>query len=346
VILWTSIAVGLGVIITGDIFTTVSVYAMPRGAALWVYWAGVSANLGTTIFLAGVLVWFERQLTSSVERVEREAIAIRTESAALRTESEALRTATEGLETRLEQLDEEAARRHAEVLAADEQAFDALAEIPSRENVIEALARAMTLGAVDKVNRQVGTAEVTVPGGESVTSAPITFRYEAENANREEHLFLVFGREPRTATVEWDAGVRAAAAFENLRTEMASARDAGEAAESLLLEPMFANLQSLLEQATNRRRNRSASWLDGSPVAELLSPDLIITNLGIELRDRGVVIQWSQFGHWDDFPDVHYQGPSIPTRPDDIPADVWRHMIQRGRVHFEEDPDVDPRSQF
>jgi hypothetical protein len=347
VFLVSSLVLGVLVIIAGNVFTLVSLVQASGAAPLWTYWAGVAANLGTTVFLAAVLVWFERQLTTRVDRVERQTTAIRSENAELRAETERL---AQTIDTRLTELDEQAARRSAAILERQAEAVDALGEDGSRHAVLNAMRVAQGLGAIRGLGNPPTTYELAVPGGQLPQAPPIRIGYrvarDTDFESTPESLYLRYGDgDLGTTVVDWSSDATIIDVLEELRQSMIRDHDAGRLAATLRPEAIVQNLHETLALAV-RRRQGGTTWITGSPVFELVAPGWVITQAGVESEEhRRVVIEASAYEHFE--PDLPWGAGFIsehmPAMPTWVDPDDWARGRTRGAIYFEE---VDPTTQF
>ncbi len=63
-------------------------------------------------------------------------------------------------------------------------------------------------------------------------------------------------------------------------------------------DALFRNIRSFLEAATAGRNAEVDAWLSTSPAHELIGGGWIITERGIEVRGRGVLVPRQYLGHY------------------------------------------------
>ena len=179
------------------------------------FWSGLLVNVGTTLLLAGALIWFEKAIIAKVQEVSRSTLA-RVQTANSEAITQAANAAaakvaldTEGVKAQLDDLD----RR----LKADEDAVrnarvDQAARIPEDygfDTIRKVLRDAGDIGAVTSVDRLLpdddGKPNVIVSAGRPPTGVRLKVTYEPPSWGSKSNTLEieVFGE--KVSPVVWKA---------------------------------------------------------------------------------------------------------------------------------------------
>jgi vacuolar-type H+-ATPase subunit H len=335
-----SVVVGIGVILLGDYFNFGS-FRFDFDAETGPYWSGVAVNGGTTVVLAGVLIWFERQLTVRVQQARAEAT--RQIGEARNDFKTALDKVTEHLNVRMDELDERTSERAASAMKEEVESIDRLGADASRDSVLSAMRTAGDLNAIVHDGKS-PSVSVIVPGSTGPDGIPLIVAYTPERDGDwgTEVATLRVGRgwSGIEEAVDWSPNMSATDVFDGLRLLLVRA-DQGAQARRLSPERFFAGLREALDQAVRRRQGNDDFWIQGSEVLESVAPGWLITDLGIEVEGHGVVIGRYTYGHWDwdEGGRTDWINGKTPTRPEGLDEATWSHAHNRGFAHFEEEED-------
>jgi hypothetical protein len=286
-------------------------------------------NLGTSLLLAALLVWFEKKFMRQV-RGENEQIAQQAASKAA--EEAAVRTAAT-LTPRLDELDKLVKATATAAREQQEATIDALGEQASRSNVLSALRAAAKIRAIGSFGRSIDSS-VVVPAGDEKDSPMIgiAFSEESDPDDRDQRpssIRLRYDGDESTS-VEWPEEVDPAAVFFELQQSMIR-NGFAPAANRLSTQRFFKNLRALLKAAMEARQDVKGHWLTGAPVHEMVFNGWIITEAGVEILGHGVPITPEQYPHGSGRFRTRYK---VGAPPADVDSYLWGHAAERGVKYF------------
>lgn len=318
VVFWT--VVGLGLLVAAT--------ALMNGWTDAQFWSSVLVNLGTTIFLAGFLVWLERRFVATARTVAREAAT----TAATEAANVAAEEATRVLSERLDAIQDRFERhREAQVRKEDEKVA-ALADEVSYARVLEALTTAQHLGAIG--------APLYATAGTSLAAPIIGVQTWWESGpsyvqhNEPELLGLIvsvdtdaYPKSQFLVQVEWSPDEDPVAVFGNLRSEMVR-HGYGPQSQLLDVETLFKNIRMGIKDAVAGRRGDAGSWQSPAPLLDVISPEWVVTSSGLEHRMHGLVAGKEKIGT-ETIPGGRSFSP--PPTPEWADADSWDEIVLRAR---------------
>jgi hypothetical protein len=298
------------------------------------FWSSVLVNLGTTIFLAGFLVWLERRLVATTRTVAKEAATEAASAAATVAAEEATRVLSE----RLDAVQERFEQQLADQVAKEDSAVSALSSDISYGSVFTAMTTAKDLGAA--------RSELFVSAGESLDSPVVGVRLAIF---QQEESFGVYSEPQITGLelsvdtsllgsaylveTEWDADDDPIEVFSRLRSEMVRV-GYGPEAKGLNVDRLFRNLKVGLEDALAGRRGDDGAWRGRETLLDVISDDWIVSELGIEHRTHGLVAAAPPFRVQSTF-----WKPFVPPPvPDWTDEETWKIVTARARarlVHYD-----------
>ena len=297
------------------------------------FWSGLLVNIGTSLLLAAVLVWFERTIVRNVREQTRSTVrkveqAVTTVAATAATDA-AEKTAA-ALQPRLADLDARL-RARSESQASERTATAAkVGEVPSFEALRDALRVASSINAVADSSFSDEGGEVIVPAGEALDAPLVLITYVPEAEDRITLAHLV-DRAPQSS-VTWQKGQAPEDVFASLQEQMVK-DGGGPAARRMSVQGLFGNLASVLTDATSGRQADEDAWLSGSRVREMVADGYIITEAGVEVRDYGIVVRPEHFGYYDNFGNVLKSSvPDLP--PNGIDLEIWATVVERAQGYF------------
>lgn len=299
------------------------------------FWSGLLVNIGTSLLLAAVLVWFERAIVRKVQEQTR-STAQRVEqaftTAATTAATDAAEKTAAALQPQLADLDKRL-RARSDSQASQRTATAAkVSEVPSFEALRDALRVASDINALGEPTFFVTAddgGEVIVPAGEALDSPLVVVTYLTEFQDRITLAHLV--DRTQRSSVTWQEGQTPEDVFAALKDEMVKDGH-GAAARKMSVERLFGNLGSLLTDATSARQADDGAWLSGARVREMVADGYVITDAGIEVRGHGIAAEPSEFGRYEHGKVVGSNVPALGPNPTDL--DVWDGAVARGRGYF------------
>lgn len=315
VLLWT--VVGLAVIAIAT--------ALVGGWTDPSFWSSVLVNLGTTVFLAGFLVWLERRFVAATRTVARETATTAASEAATSAAAEVTQVLSEridGIQARFERYQSEQADQ-------EDAAVSAFGEAVSYESVVEALETAVELGAVSH--------SLFVSAGNSADAPIIRIDLVREDGHGydDEELSVVgieFTVDTYSATgvgysvsAEWHRDGDLVPVLAALRTQMIRV-GYGRQSQLLRSDQLFENLRVGLSDAVSGRRAAPGAWRAIGQLIDIVTPDWVVSDSGLENRQHGVVIERRSFP--DGFGDDDTFQPAVPEWTD---AATWSWVVARAR---------------
>lgn len=268
-------------------------------AAHATFLSGLLVNIGTTVLLAVILVVFERSILRRVQTANKES-EHRAEQAAERKVEAVVTERVEPLEMRLTDLDslfrnhgeaKARERRHAAATILDNPDFASFAEKLSTV----ALSGALTKPTVDALDDAV---LFIVPAGDDLSAPRVRISYSGNDGRRaDDVMFAVMHAAEGDITAHWNETLSLDDALRSLNDELVK-RGAVHLAKAFSPDALFRNIGLFLVAATAGRNADTDAWLSTSPAHELIIDGWIITERGIEVRGRGVVVPRYKFGRF------------------------------------------------
>jgi hypothetical protein len=297
------------------------------------YWSGVAVNVGSSLLLAAVLVWFERALLVRVEKQNAKVVENATAAATTAAEH-AVSRATDELIPRLEEIDSRLRAQQSKTRSDQDRVVKTLGLEATRDAVLNAMSAASRINALRQASF-IGSGVVVVPCGRDLNSPRVAARYRPANEHPDfihpAALTLIYVEGSNGAEVEWDeTSDDAAQALALLQREMV-ANGSGTASTRISAHAFFENLRNVLEDAIKAREGDTSAWLSGGRVFELVSDGCVITEKGVEFRDVGIPIQPRNFSL---FGTASAGDARNIERPVSISEEVWDHAITRARTYF------------
>jgi hypothetical protein len=294
--------VGGGVIVWGAVFV--------GRADAQDYWAGVAANAGTSVVLAGFLFWLERRFAGSARQAVTEAAQVAASGATAAFQQEAaelrasVREALDDLEGELQ------ARRSAEE-EESRTLFTGLRE----EVSFERLAEAFRLADEAKV---LSGWQLVVPAGDQ--DAPrISVAWMTDPVERI-GFFYEDGSSLAVPTAIWGPEERLADAFDRFRGEMV-AHGYGPAFNQMTPSDVLRHVVRALDEGLSGRRGDEGAWRSASPLREVVTDGWVLTDAGLEVRRHGVVLEASSAPS----PLVEWR----PDPPEGLDPELWKAAVLR-----------------
>lgn len=310
--LWT--AVGMGIV-------AIATY-LADGWTDSNYWSSVLVNLGTTVLLAGFLVWLERRFVDTAQRVAAETAAVvATEAATTVAEK-----ATRNLSARLDSLQDRLQDEREERARQQDSAVAALSSEASRAAVVSALSTAADVGA--SKNR------VFVSAGIGRDAPVVAFELSVPDGEEDDpglQLLVETGQGWHRA-VEWPIDEDPVRVLAKLETEIMRAGQ-GDRLRSFQADRLFSLLHAGLRDAIGGRRGDEDAWRSTSTLLDVIDEDWVVSEAAVEHRLHGAVIGP------DAYPQVWFQGTvragSQPRRPEWVDEQTWGRVLRRGRLRLE-----------
>lgn len=320
VVVWTTVGVALLVAAT----------ALVGGWADAQFWSSVLVNLGTTIFLAGFLVWLERRLVATARTVAREAASTAAAEAATAAAEEATRVLSE----RLDAIQDRYERRRAERESAEDAAIRSLATEISYDAVLEALTTAHALGAASSpLYATAGTPGVAPVVGVGLVWADNQF--DESPPWEVEHLRLsvdtsLLGR-AHVVEADWTTSDDPVDVLARIRDEMVRA-GYGPESQVLAFDEWFENVRVGLEDGLAGRRGNAGAWRSRGSLLDVISSQWVVSDQGIEHRDHGLVAERELFTRAV----VPGSGKAFtqPPAPEWVDDDTWVLVANRARTRL------------
>ncbi|WP_157421769.1 hypothetical protein [Agromyces sp. Leaf222] len=293
------------------------------------FWSGVCVNVGTSLLLAALLVWFERVIVRQVRTENALAVSTAAEKAA----EDAANRVTEAITPRLDELDEKFNASAGSAASGRLAAAERVATLPTFESTREGLVAARDINAIAGGDGQAGSARITVPAGASPSSPRIQITFHPATDDAAEFLDVAhISGEFGMARGTWDQGVAAETVFAELAADMTRHGQA-EAAHSMSPEAFFANLSSVLLDSVSARQKDDGAWMSGATVLEMITNGWVTTKAGVEVKDHGVVVPASSFGSYVTGTN-QVKGEELPPNPPPgLDQEAWDLAITRsGRL--------------
>lgn len=261
--------------------------------------SGLLVNIGTTVLLAVILIVFERSILRRVRTANKESEQ-RAKRVAERKVEEAVTKRIVPLETRLTDLDS-LFRSHGDAKARERR--DAAARIldnPDFDSFSEKLSAIAASGAVTKPwgNVPDDAALFIVPAGDDLSAPRVTITYSGDDGRKaRDVMFAVMYAAEGDVMFNWNKAVSLDDVLRALNDELVR-RGGVHVSKRFSADSLFRNVRSFLEAATAGRNADADAWLSTSPARELVVDGWIITERGIEVRGRGVVVPRQHFGRY------------------------------------------------
>jgi hypothetical protein len=326
--------VGLALLVAGWLVQTAS----PVSADIKSYLPSVLANLGTTVFLAALLVWFERVV---LKEARTEAKAVITE-AVPGIEARAVKAAEDKVSGRLEDIRAQYDQWVEEDSTTGRDTVRKLVENVTFEQVAESLHRCTEIHAIEAGGESyVGVTgfldftswgKITVPASKEPWRASVRFEYGREEPDGRVIIFVRPVLDTRKyVEVSWS---RTEPAIEMLKALRQSLTAEGHAtfAKTIDLEVMFQNLSTALEVAFTSRSQLDGAMFGSEEVYEMLTDELFVTGAGIAHKVLGLLTRKADFGSWRNGSLVGYQVRE--DAPEGITQEDWNGAVLRGRYHL------------
>ena len=326
------VALGVACITFGWFVSDEMLLIWQGGAAS--YWSGVFVNVGSSLVLAAVLVWFERAIIQTVKKNTDSAVEDVATRVAKEAASEAARETTERLMPKIEEVDRLLAERQRQNLTEQSEAVATLGENASRDATFRLMDEATNLRAIHiPSNWEVG--ELVVAAGIGADSPPIWVRYSpgSQDASGSDESWLSLAAVAARRDDEfvfWDADMDAVSLFHELRRKMVQA-GRGELASRLSVKSFFDNLRSGLDDAIVGREHADGAWLSGEPVYEVIADGWLITDRGLEVRGHGVVIERDEFAGFDR---TSEREDNVGDPPEGLNSELWERAKEAGADHL------------
>lgn len=318
VVVWTLVGVGLLIAAT----------ALVGGWADEQFWSSVLVNLGTTIFLAGFLVWLERRFVATARTVAKEAAT----TAATEAANVAAEQATRVLSERLDAIQDRFERHREAQVREEDQKVEALTDEVSYDRVLEVLTTAQRLGAIG--------APLYVTAGTTLAAPIVGIQVWWESGpsyyeNDEPELLGLllsvdthaYSNSPFVVQVEWSPNDDPVAVFGELRSEMVR-NGYGPQSQRIDVGALFANLRQGIADAVAGRRGDADSWQSASPLLDVVSSEWVVTSSGLEHRSHGIVAPKGEIGTAV-IPGAKPFSP--PPAPEWAESESWDEIIMRAR---------------
>lgn len=281
---------------------------------------GVLINIGTTLALAALLIWFEKKLEQSQNR---SVAAAATEAA-----TQAAEQVAEQFGTRVRDLDTEV---DAVVSHEDAQMLESIASLGdtvSYEGLCDALRAAVELGAIDAGRG------IIVPAGATLQSPRVQFKLVEEGRTDEnywgEEISVSFvSTDGKRAHVSWaaDSGATIKDIFRKL-VQVMRREGFGPESGKLSASSALKILSKGLREAMAARMGTSDAAYDAITLYEILQDGWLLTSEGIYVRGAGVILDPG------DFYDPYEPFDPIPKKPAIVVDGAWPIISARASEQF------------
>lgn len=294
--------------------------------------SGLLVNIGTTVLLAVILIVFERSILRRVRTANKESEQ-RAKRVAERKVEEAVTERIVPLETRLTDLDS-LFRSHGDARARERrEAAASILDNLDFESFSEKLSAVAACGAVTKPAGNVpdDAALFIVPAGDGLSAPRVEISYSGDDGRRaRDVMFAVMSAADGHITVNWNKAISLDDALRALNDDLVR-RGAVHVSKYFSADALFRNVRSFLQAATAGRNADADAWLSTSPARELVVDGWIITERGIEVRGRGVVVPRQHFGRY--IPGSNsVQGERISlTAPPDVDQAIYSEALMRAK---------------
>jgi len=338
---WLSVAVGVGILALAWHFgvtenplgLVLNLVGVAVNSAHATFISGLLVNIGTTVLLAVVLIIFERTILRRVQSATS-ASEQRAELVAERKVEAIVAERVEPLEMRLTDLDSRF-RNHADTRAGErrEAASTILDDLDFEPFAARLSTIAMT-GAITKPadDAPEDAALFIVPAGDELSAPRVKISYTGNDGRRSSDIMIaVMHAAQGDIAVNWNKNVSLDDALSRLNDELVR-RGAVHLRNSFSPDALFRNIRSFLEAATAGRNAEVDAWLSTSPAHEFIADGWIITERGIEVRGRGVLVPRQYFGHYVRGTN-RAQGERVSlTAPEDVDPAIYSEALVRAKA--------------
>ena len=302
---WLSVAIGVGILALAWHF---GVSENPLGLALNLvgiavnathatFISGLLVNIGTTVLLAVVLIVFERTILRRVQKATS-ASEQRAEKAAETKAEAVIKERVEPLELRLTSLDG-LLRNHGDQRSQERRdAASTILDDSDFNSFAEKLSTVASSGAVTKpaIDAPDDAMLFIVPAGDDLSAPRVKISYNGNDGRRAaDVMFSVMHAEGGDIAANWNRIVPLPDVLRTLYDELVN-RGAVHTAKAFSADALFLNIGRFLAAATAGRDGDPDAWLSTSAAHELVADGWIITERGIEVRGRGVLVPRFRFG--------------------------------------------------
>jgi hypothetical protein len=315
VVLWT--VIGLGLLVAATVL--VGGWDDPQ------FWSSVLVNLGTTIFLAGFLVWLERRFVATARTVAKDAATTAASEAATVAAEEATRVLSE----RLDAIQDRFERHRAEQVERENSTVAGLAEEISFDQVLSAMTLAESMGAASSPLFATAGVGIDAPVVGIALAWEEVPPYDPSPPEVEGLVLSLDTTGYDTSYVvetNWSEDDDPVTVLGRLRTEMISV-GYGPDSQRLEFDHFFENLRVGLEDGVAGRRGDVGSWRTSGRLLDIISKDWVISDNGVEHREHGVVASRNVL--------AAQSGPGFPFTtpppPDGVDQTVWSSVAKRAR---------------
>ncbi len=304
---WLSVALGVGILALAWHFgvtenplgLVLNLVGVAVNSAHATFISGLLVNIGTTVLLAVVLIIFERTIMRQVQNATSESEQ-RAESVAERKAEAVIAERVEPLEIRLTDLASRF-RNHADTRAGERRkAASAILDDLDFEPFAARLSTITMTGAITKPadDAPEDAALFIVSAGDELSAPRVKISYTGnDGGGSSDIMFAVMHAAQGDIAVNWNKDVSLDDALSQLNDELVR-RGAAHLRDSFSPEALFRNIRSFLEAATAGRNADVDAWLSTSPARELIVDGWIITERGIEVRGRGILVPRQYFGRY------------------------------------------------
>lgn len=254
---------------------------------------GTLTNIGATLLIAFFLFILERRFTRRIAEQVRS------------TAEDVVEEKTHAFGTRLDDLEARLNERRAEIQAAQDQVVDSMLEDISFDSITQALTEAARIGAIDSNG-------LTVPASAPNAQLTAHFRFATEEIYRGDGLVIDDGTVPRFRVtiitpkkpnefglphfdVRWEPDVAPDEVAAQLERQMKQ-RDHLTDSKALDFPLALRELQRGLRLALRDQRAPLGTEKLQSKLREIIGPDWVITNVGLQNLTRGSAWTWDKLG--------------------------------------------------
>lgn len=299
------------------------------------FWSSVLVNVGSTLLLAALLVWFERRLVARVEQSNA-----RVAETAGRVAEASAREAVAAVEKRLdalEELDRAFSSESGQIQREQEEQLARVASDVTFDSIEGAMIQTQSLGGIRSSQGWETSCSITIAAGDGPTPPRVLVTYRPETINDERRIeFETRGREG-LASVTWRSRDSILEVLKEFRSSLVRVGLPSEA-HSFSPAVLFSNLQGALRIATERREGRSVDWKDGAAIVEWVAPDILLSEAGLEVRKLGVVMPAADFPLLAPDGEVYYK--EDPDRPASVTESEWAVALNRAHTLFDRTDDA------
>lgn len=320
-----SVLIGAGLIVAGNVTQFGAFRADTTSGG---FWAAVLVNLGTTVLLAGVLVWFERRITRTAARASR--IVARAE--ADRVVAEAVQPIRANIADINDLLRDRRNERNTHRIELAQTIASAGELRAVAELLRDATRRGAVAPAVDGFDDNVeGSGQMTVRAGVELDAPFVTFRAFTDRATG----VVLIPEAIDDAFLWWEDDAPVGEAIDDLVQKMVD-HNLGAASQAIDVPVLLQNLATALIDAIKAREGDPDAWIQSTPVYEVFADGWAVTADGVEMRERGLVIPRDRFAHFQSSRPgaARLVGNDVGDPPDGVPHDVWALAEERGSRYF------------